>query len=78
MSRVALFPTPEPRCVDRFELAAEEYEASDDFATDAIEWIADAKSLPADLVELATAHYRTSREFETKVQDALDGEVAWS
>lgn len=72
MSRVALFPTPEPRCTDPFDVAAEDYEASDRFDMDAMEWVSDTGDLPADLLDLVRAHYRDSETFAGKVQDALD------
>lgn len=57
---------------------AEQYERSEEFTVDAIEWVADAGELPADLVLMIQDCYRSSRAFDAKVGDAADGERAWS
>lgn len=59
------------------EQLAEAYEASDEFTTDAIEEVAVAGDLPADLVGRIEEWYRTTKAFDVKIEDALNGEVAW-
>jgi hypothetical protein len=61
-----------------FEEVAERYEQSADFTADALEWASEHAERHPKLVELARDYYRESPQFATKVQDALDGEVAFS
>lgn len=66
-----------PRCVvdePSYDEAADAYEASDDFVTDALQWVADDRDLPAELVETVLRHYRESPAYVTAVEDVMAGE----
>lgn len=66
-----------PRCLEdepSYDDAANAYEASDDFVTDALQWVADARDLPGDLVDKVLRHYRESPAFVAAVEDVQVGE----
>jgi hypothetical protein len=53
------------------------YESSGQLVTDAIDQVAVARELPADLVDRVVCWYRTTDAYATKIDDALNGEVSW-
>lgn len=55
------------------QLAREQYVESDLFRTDAVEWFANTRELPADLIDAVCAHYVTSTDFGTAVDDITNG-----
>lgn len=57
-----------------FDDAANAYEATDDFVTDALQWVADARDLPGELVEKVLQHYRQSPAFTSAVEDVQAGD----
>lgn len=67
----------EPHDLTARTLAIEEYVATDTFIADAVAWVGDAREPPADLVAHITAAYADSSQFDTVIDDALDGECSW-
>ncbi len=71
--------TYNPADCELAEHCAERYEESEQFTADAIEFVSVAGELPADLVIAIEQWYRTTSEFDTKIDDLVDGDPdAWA
>jgi hypothetical protein len=75
MTRLRMSEALEPYDLTARTLAIEEYCSTDTFIADAVAWVGDARALPADLVDHIVAAYADSPQFDTVIDDALDGEV---
>ena len=69
-----LAPNLEPPDDDR-HLAVEAYTRSDQFITDALDWVGTYGHEHADVVEAVTHRYEFSKQFDTVIDDAMAGEV---